>query len=216
MKYKKHNLLIISLGIALISAPAQSADLLSYDFNDANPWPQALADVMPSTPIDINTSIEIGAFGTPDVKKPLTSTGGLMLKADVGEVNLNWSVSYSSGVLAVRNQEHDLSKLKFGLNMAASSDSPVIVQIESLDINKRHSGSLETVLYPKNSDIYQYYDVPLSSFKLIDKRLFVATDPFIQFTFIINAPQWKDNTSHRIRLDDFTYANSDEVLQAKQ
>ncbi|BCM88300.1 hypothetical protein IAD21_00131 [Abditibacteriota bacterium] len=209
MVLKRYNLPVLCVLFALLPSSAQCSNLLQFDFNGPNPWPQAVADVMPSTPIDLTTTFEVGAVGTADAAKPETPTGGLLLGAEVGEVNLDWSAIFMSGLLPVTNAETDLSRLKMALNLSASTARPVRLQIESFNTKKRRSGGLETVIEPKDANSYEHYDLALSSFKAVGGGRFAPTDPFIQFTFILGAPAWSDNANHQIRIDELTYDTSE-------
>lgn len=203
--------LVASLVLASLCSPAQSASLLQFDFNGANPWSQATADVMPSTPLDIATTLRVTNVGTPDATKPGQPTGGLLLGADIGDVNLNWSAIFASGYLPITNAETDLDKLRLEFNLSSSSASPITLQMESFDAKKRSTGVLETIITPKMAGGYEHYEIDLAALKPVGKGKFSPTDPFLQITLIMSGPAWKDKASHRIALDDLDYTATREV-----
>lgn len=193
-------------------SPLHAANLLQFDFNDGKSWPDAWADVMPSTPIDLATTFEIkSGIGTPDAATK-TASPALLIGAEVGEVNLNWTASYASGILAANSTATDLNRLKLCLNLLASAAKPLKVQIESFDAKKHRTGGLETVLTPKNADIFEAFEVPLSEFKPFGDGQFRPDAAFVQFTFVLEAPIWTNQTTHQIRIDDLVLADSEPKL----
>ncbi|HEX8236952.1 MAG TPA: hypothetical protein VF600_13420 [Abditibacteriaceae bacterium] len=214
MNYKLSRCLLLAAILGLMPASARGENLLNFDFNGTNPWPEAAADVMPSTPLDILTTLEVRAVGTAAAAEPDKPTGGLLIGAEVGEVALNWSAIFTSGFLAIKNSETDLKRLKLGLNLSASAAHPVRLQMESFNAKKQRSGGLETVLEPRAADSYERFNLDLSAFKPLGAGKFVPTDAFVQFTFIIEAPAWTDKALHQIRIDDLSLANSQPVAPA--
>ena len=192
--------------VAPVVAQAGSGTLLQLDFNGPNPWPQATADVMPSTPIDVATSVEAKAVGTIDMAGATAPSGGMLLKTDVGEVNLPWSATYSSGLMAVRNTETNPGKLTLSLSLSASGARPVVVRIESFDAKKIRTGGLETTIYPAAPNFHQRYALDLSAMSAAGAGRFSPTDPHIQLTFVVASPAWPDKASHELRIDNVQYA----------
>lgn len=202
-------------GLSCTPSPAQTtprSTLLQFNFNDGKSWPDAWADVMPSTPIDLATTFEVkSGIGTPDAATK-TASPALLIGAEVGEVNLNWTASYASGILAINNPQTDLQRLKLSLNLSASAAKPIKVQIESFDAKKRRTGGLETALMPKNADIFEAFEVPLSDCKPFGDGKFRPDAAFVQFTFVLEAPIWTNQTTHQIRIDDLILTDSSPKL----
>lgn len=195
-------------------APAGSGTLLQLDFNGPNPWPQAAADVLPSTPIDVATSIEAKAVGTIDVAGSTTPSGAMLLKTVVGEVGLPWIATYSSGLMPVRNGETNLGKLTMAFNLSASAARPVVVRVESFGANKLRSGGLETTIYPAAPDFHQRYALDLSAMSAHGAGKFNPVDPHIQLTFELKNPAWPDKASHELRVDNVHYARPTYYISA--
>jgi hypothetical protein len=191
-----------------VAQPAALApgSLLHLDFNGANPWPQASADVQPSTPIDVATSIEVKAVGIAD--GAATPSGGMLLKTDVGEVGLPWRVTYSSGLIPVHTLAAQGGKLMLNLSLSASGARPIAVRIESFSAKKLRTGGLQTTIVPAAADSHQRFALDLSAMAPVGEGKFSAADPHIQLSFEIANPAWSDKASHEIRVDNVSLAHS--------
>jgi hypothetical protein len=192
---------VLLSGLAPCLAQPANA-LLRFDFNGATPWPQAATDVMPSTPIDVATSIEAKPVGTIDKAGSTEKSGAMLLKTAVGEVGLPWIATYNSGLLPLKNGETDLQKLTLSLDLSASSARSVIVRVESFSAKKLRTGGLETTLVPAAPDVFQRFALELATMKPSGAGRFNPTDPFVQFSFELNNPAWPDKAIHEVRLDN--------------
>ncbi|BCM88516.1 hypothetical protein IAD21_00349 [Abditibacteriota bacterium] len=188
-----------------VQTPARPA-LLRFDFNGANPWPKGAMDVMPSTPIDVATTMEAKNVGTVDVADSTDASGALLLKSEVGKVGLPWIATYSSGVLPVQNSETNLGKLTLSLDLSASMARPVVVRVESFNAKKNRTGGLETTIYPAAPDFFQRYALDLNTMTPNGAGKFNPTDPNLQLSFELSSPAWPDGASHEIRIDNVQYA----------
>lgn len=207
-KFSRLGALLIG-GILLGCTPAQSATLVRFDFNDGKSWPSAYADVMPSTPIDLATTFEVKpSIGATDASKPSAATPGLLIGAEVGKVELNWTATYASGLLPVQNAVTDSGALRLGLQVSASAARPIKVQIESFNAKKRRTGGLETSLTPKTANVFEPFDLALSDFKPVGAGKFLPDAAFVQFSFILEAPAWPNEAIHQIRIDDLTLSDA--------
>lgn len=184
-----------------------SGTLLHFDFNRGTQWPEPLSDALPDTPIDVTPSVESSAVGTIDVAGLTTPSGGLLFKAEVGDVPPDWAALFGSGVLNVSNTESDLRKLTLAFSLSASAARPIGVRIESFDNKKNRTGGLETTIYPAAPDFYQRYALDLSTFKPFGAGRFQPTGSGVRFSFVLQAPAWPINATHEIRLDNLHYAS---------
>ncbi len=210
MNFRLYSGLALTLILALTPVSAPCSPLLEFDFNDSKSWPTAYADVMPSTPIDLATTFEVQpGIGTPDAMHPGAASSALLVGAQVGEVELNWTATYASGLFPVKDTQTDLNQLKLGLNLSASAAHPLKLQIESFDTKKHRTGGLETVLTPTAADTFEHLDLNLASFKPVGAGKFQPNDPFVQFSFILEAPAWPNQASHQLRVDDLTYSTTE-------
>lgn len=202
----KHLRLIALLALAS-TRTADAGTLLSFDFNGENPWPNAATDVMPSTPVPVEPSVEAKAVGTVDLAGSVNASGGMLLSAQVGAVNGSWEATFASGPLAVKNSDTDLGKLTLAFDLSASSARPVTVRVSSFDAQKRLTGSLEGSVLPAAPAFYQRFAVDLSTMKPVGEGKFNPTAPFLQVSLAIGGPMWEPNATHELRLDNVHYAS---------
>jgi hypothetical protein len=187
----------VLVALVAVSAGAQQpaargGTLLACDFNGPATWPQK------PTP---------GA-GTIDVAGGREGSGGLLLVVDAAAARGAWKAGLASGPLALKNAETNLGKLTLGFNLSVSAARPVRVRIESFDARRRRTGGLEARVYPAAPDFYQRYALDLSAMEAAGGGAFNPTDPFVGFTFALDAADgWAPATRHELRLDNVHYAS---------
>ena len=197
----------VLFAVSLFSVTSlQAGTLLSFDFNGPNPWPSTATDVMPSTPVPVEPSVEAKAVGTIDVAGTATPSGAMLLSAQVGDIKEKWEAVFASGLLAVKNTETNLGKLTIAFDLSASSARPVHVRISSFDAKKNMTGTLEGLVLPAAPDFYQRMVLDLSAMHGTEGS-FNPTAPFVQFSFAIDGPMWGPNTTHELRVDNVHYAS---------
>lgn len=194
-------LLAINLNVS-----AAAEVLFQYDFEGERTWKSTSTDVMPSTPIAVEPSIGVEAVGTINKAHTSEASGGLALKAEVGDVTGEWDARFISGLLPVSTKEINLGKLTLSFDLSASVARPITVIVESFDANIRRSGGLQTVIYPPAPDFYQRSAIDLSVMKPSGGGKFNPTDPFIQITYVIAGPSFPANATHTLRIDNVCYA----------
>ena len=197
---KNLSFLLICLCAAPLSSTAQTASssAFHFDFNAGNPWPQSFVDVMPSTPIDVLTTMEIQSVGTPSSTKP---SGALVLKTEVGEVGLPWIATYSSGWLPTKSTETS-DKLKLSFDVSASSARSLAVRLESFDEKKRRTGGVQTTFTPKEANLFEHFTFDLATLPSEGAGKFNANAPFVQLHFVVENPAWPDKAAHEVRIDN--------------
>ena len=169
---------------------ALGGTLLSQDMNADNPWPGAASDVMPATPMPIDTSIRVMPVGTIDKAGTSERSGAIVLCAEVGVVDGSWQAVFTSGLMAVANTEKEAAKLTLALDLSSSIARPIVARIESFDGSRKRTGGLETTLYPAAPDFFQRSAIDLSSMKPVGQGKFNPVDPFVQLAFEIAGPTW--------------------------
>ena len=155
------SLLAIVISIVAI-APTHAATILALDFNGSNPWPSAATDVLPSTPLPIDPSIDLKPVGTVDTADSSDRTGGMLLSAQVGSVNSPWQAIFASGLMPVKNDERNLGKLTLAFDLSISVARPVTVRFESYNVAKKRTGGLTSTVIPAAPDFYQRSAIDLS------------------------------------------------------
>lgn len=209
LQLSRHWLLLpalFALATAFGVAAAQTGKpLLQFDFNAPNPWPDAAADVMPSTPIDVLTSYEIQPVGVAATGEAARPSGAWVLKTEVGKVNLPWMATYSSGWL-LNGARDATGKLEFALDLWASSAKPITLRLESFDAKKHRTGGLQTTLQAQKPATFEHLALDLAAMKPEGAGKFSAADPFLQLFFSIENPAWPDNGAHEVRIDNLRLA----------
>ena len=185
------------VALAAVSAGAQPSaarggTLLQYDFNGPGAWPQK----------------PVPGAGTVDVEGGREGSGGLRLAVKAAAARGAWKAGLGSGPLALKNAETHLGKLTLAFNLSVSAARPVRVRIESFDARRRRTGGLEARVYPAAPDFYQRYALDLSAMQAVGGGSFNPTDPFVGFTFALDAADgWAAATRHELRLDNVHYAS---------
>lgn len=200
------NAIGLSLCLSMIQT-AQAGTLLSFDFNKDNPWSAAATDVMPSTPLPVEPSVEAKAVGTVDLAGTSTPSGGLLLSTQVGAINEKWEATFTSGLLPVKNAETHLGKLTLAFDLSSTAARPVTVRVVSFNAQKRMTGTLEGSTLPAAPDFYQRSAIDLSTMKAVGEGKFNPADPFVQIVFAISGPMWSADTTHELRVDNVHYAS---------
>ncbi len=199
-------LLVVS--VSLVSFAMVRADtILSYDFNGANPWPDASTDVLPSTPLPVEPSVDHKPVGTVDVAKSTDPSGGMLFSTQVGAIKDKWEAILVSGLLPVKNAEAELGKLTLAFDLSASIARPVTVRFSSFNDQKRLTGTLEASVLPAAANFYQRSAIDLSTMKAVGPGKFQPTDPYVQIVLTVEGPMWPSETTNEVRLDNVHYAN---------
>lgn len=142
--------------------------LLQFDFNDGIAW----------------RGTQNKPVGTIDTAGSTMLSGGLIARQ-----------ALTSPLLPISNPEANLAKLTLSFSLSVSVARPVTVKMESFDAKKKHTGSLETQIYPAAPDFHQRYALELSTMR----GSFKPSDPFVKLTLTTDS-------SVELRLDNLHYA----------
>lgn len=205
----KKCLVLLLIALVLLSSPAHSAGLLRFDFNDArSAWPRAAAYAAPAA--GVTAQVSVPAVGTIDSAGSRQASGGLLLLVNSAAARSSWTSGVVSGKLAVKNTMTDLGRLTLSFSLAASTNHPVRVRVESFDAARRRTGELETLIHPAAPDFYQRYALDLSTMRPVGGGKFAPTAPFVQWTFEIGSAVgdgWPAAPNHELRIDNVHYAS---------
>jgi len=207
-----HFVLILSGGNAL-----HAEILVRTDFNREKTWHKdyranekwAGITAFASDPT-MTAKVSWGFFGTIDVANASTPSEGLKLNIHKPATISRWTSSIQSGLLPLRNNETNLSKLSFSFDHWVNSLRPVVVLIESFDENKQRTGALEITVYPAAAKHFMRSAFELSEMKPAGSGRFNPGAAYVQFSFSISNSMLSDGpevTEHILRVDNVLFAS---------
>ena len=177
------------------------------DYRLKEKWQQLVAKASDTA---INATASWGNFGTVDIANTVTPSQGLKLEINKPSAIPNWSASLHSGLLNAVNKERNLAKLTFSFDHWVSALQPVLVQIESYDVDKMRTGGLQVTLYPAAINHYTHSAIELADMKAFGDGAYNPQAPFVSFTFSISPSSIANDTKEEkqvLQIDNVMFAS---------